>query len=456
MAAASPPAFAQGGGQAPPGGTQTPPPVAPPLRVEAPGGKPLIREGQTDRKLLGGTWYFRQDDAFVGEQERWFDQDDLTGWSEVRVPHNWNARDTTENRPNVGWYRKEFTLPRSPKKARHFWKVRFEGANYRTKVWLNGEELAFFTGYFPFEVLLKNLRKGRNTLVAEVSSLRSNTDLTHWRPAAFNGFGTGGWWNFGGILREVYMRRVDTVDVEHVTALPRLKRVGGPARVELRTTLRNFTKKDRDVSLIISISGERFKIEPETVPALSPARGQRDVHHQAPAALGAALAGALQRVGHGGDQPRAARHLPALVRRAQDRDSARRDHRAERQAAEPQGRQRARGRRPGGRSALTAHAHAAHQPAEEPRRHDHALALPAPPRLHRGARPRGDHVLGRRTGLPGAHVRTGTSRAFESSRCVRPSSRFGTTSTTRRSSRGRSPTSRPRQDRTSASTDRAS
>jgi beta-glucuronidase len=269
MAASPLPAFAQGGGEAPPGGTQTPPPVAPQLRVERPGGKPLIREGQTNRELLGGTWYFRQDDAFVGELERWFDQDDLTGWSEVRVPHNWNARDTTENKPNVGWYRKEFTLPRSPKKARHFWKVRFEGANYRTKVWLNGQELAYFTGYFPFEVLLSNLRKGRNTLVAEVSSLRSNTDLTHWRPAAFNGFGTGGWWNFGGILREVYMRRVDTVDVEHVTALPRLKRVGGPARVELRTTLRNFTKKDRDVSLIIAISGERFKIEPETVPALS-------------------------------------------------------------------------------------------------------------------------------------------------------------------------------------------
>jgi beta-glucuronidase len=269
MAASPLPAFAQGGGEAPPGGTQTPPPVAPQLRVEQPGGKPLIREGQTNRELLGGTWYFRQDDAFVGEQERWFDQDDLTGWSEVRVPHNWNAKDTTENKPNIGWYRKEFTLPRSPKKARHFWKVRFEGANYRTKVWLNGQELAYNTGYFPFEVLLSNLRKGRNTLVAEVSSLRSNTDLTHWRPAAFNGFGTGGWWNFGGILREVYMRRVDTVDVEHVTALPRLKRVGGPARVELRTTLRNFTKKDRDVTLIIAISGERFKIEPETVPALT-------------------------------------------------------------------------------------------------------------------------------------------------------------------------------------------
>jgi beta-glucuronidase len=262
------PALAQGGGQAPPGGTQTPPPVAPQLSVEPPGGKPLIREGQTNRELLGGTWYFRQDDGFIGESERWFDRSDLTGWSAITVPHNWNATDTTDNRPSIGWYRKEFTLPRSPKKALHFWKVRFEGGNYRTKVWLNGKQLALFTGYFPFELVLPNLRPGRNTLVAEVSSLRSKTDLTHWRPAAFNGYGTGGWWNFGGLLREVYVRRVDTVDVEHVTALPRLRRVGGSAKVEVQTTLRNFTKKDRDVTLIVAMDGQRYKLDPETVPAL--------------------------------------------------------------------------------------------------------------------------------------------------------------------------------------------
>ena len=55
MAASPLPAFAQGGGEAPPGGTQTPPPVAPELRVEQPGGKPLIREGQTNRELLGAS-----------------------------------------------------------------------------------------------------------------------------------------------------------------------------------------------------------------------------------------------------------------------------------------------------------------------------------------------------------------------------------------------------------------
>ena len=50
--------------------------------------------------------------------------------------------------------------------------------------------------------------------MVRVSTLRSRTDLTHWRPAPFNGYGTGGWWNFGGFLREVYVRPVDTVDVE--------------------------------------------------------------------------------------------------------------------------------------------------------------------------------------------------------------------------------------------------
>ncbi|HZB06743.1 MAG TPA: glycoside hydrolase family 2 TIM barrel-domain containing protein [Thermoleophilaceae bacterium] len=248
-------------------------PPEPELLVERPEGKPLIREGQTNRELLGGTWYFRQDDSFVGEDERWFEQQDLAGWTPVRVPHNWNAQDTSENRATIGWYRKEFSLPRSPKRARHFWKLRFEGNNYRTKLWLNGKELAFYTGYFPFEVLLKNLQPGRNTLVAEVSSLRSNSDLTHWRPAAFNGYGTGGWWNFGGILREVYARRVDTVDIEDVHVLPRLARPRGPARVEVRALLRNFTSRDRDVALMLRVGGERNRLDPETVPA----KGRREL-----------------------------------------------------------------------------------------------------------------------------------------------------------------------------------
>ena len=262
-------ALAQGGGPGPPSGQPADPQPAPSpeLSVESPGGRPLIYEGQASRQLLGGTWYFRQDDLFVGDAERWYAQRDLIGWSEIGVPHNWNATDTTLNKSSVGWYRKEFTLPRSPKGAKHFWKVRFEGSNYRTKVWLNGKVIGGFTGYFPFEADLDGLRKGRNTLVVKVSSLRSKTDLTHWRPAAYNGFGTGGWWNFGGLLREVYVRRIDTIDVEEVHVLPRLPKVGGAAKVELRAKLRNMTNRDEDVSLGFTVDGKRFSLPAETVAA---------------------------------------------------------------------------------------------------------------------------------------------------------------------------------------------
>jgi beta-glucuronidase len=262
LLAFAPAAFAQGGGQVPPGGQPPPPP--PELSVEQPGGKPLIYEGQTTRQLLGGTWYFRQDDLLTqGDTEQWYAQDDLVGWTAISVPHNWNAQDTALNKSSVGWYRKEFSLPRSSRNT--FWKVRFEGSNYRTWVWLNGKQIGTYTGYFPFEVDLEGLRRGRNTLVVKVSSLRSSRDLTHWRPAAYNGFGTGGWWNFGGLLREVYVRRIDRVDIEDVHVLPRLRRVGGPARVEVRVKVRNLTGKDRKVGLSLRVGGENFTFGTEEV-----------------------------------------------------------------------------------------------------------------------------------------------------------------------------------------------
>ena len=270
LAAAPAVVHAQGGAGGPPSTQPAPPaPVPPPptpeLRVEPPGGKPLIREGQTGRELLGGAWYFRQDDTFVGDSERWYAQDGLEGWTQVSVPHSWNARDTTQNLPTVGWYRREFTLPRAGRDVRRFWKVRFEGSNYRTKVWLNGKSIGGFTGLFPFEADLDGLRRGRNTLVVKVSTLRSRSDLTHWRPAAANGYGTGGWWNHGGLLREVYVRPIDTVDIEDVQVVPRLARTRGPARVEVRALVRNLTRTERDVTMVLNAGGQRIRLRPQTV-----------------------------------------------------------------------------------------------------------------------------------------------------------------------------------------------
>jgi beta-galactosidase/beta-glucuronidase len=132
--------------------------------------------------------------------------------------------------------------------------ARFEGVNHRVTVYLNGHAVGTHSGgYTPFEVDLRGLRKGLNSLVLRVSTLRGRTDLTHWRRARFNGYGTGGWWNFGGMSREVYVRPVRKIDVERVGVLPRLRCARCPARVEVRSLVRNTARKARRVRLTLHL-----------------------------------------------------------------------------------------------------------------------------------------------------------------------------------------------------------
>jgi len=260
-------------------GAQTPAPVPAPtpaptptprLVVDAPQRRTLIREGQAGRLLMGGAWYFRQDDARTGRFQR---QRSLRGWTRISVPHNWNAKDTTLNKSSVGWYRKEFKLSRRQVQKGTSWKLRFESANHGAVVYLNGREIGRHSGgYLPWEVDAKP-KRGRNRLVVRVSTLRGPNDLTHWRVARYNGYGTGGWWNFGGLLREVYLRPVRGVDIEHMAVVPRMKRLRGSARVVTRLRVRNLARRRQTVKVALKL-GRR------TVVTVSPriaGRRRRDV-----------------------------------------------------------------------------------------------------------------------------------------------------------------------------------
>jgi beta-glucuronidase len=49
--------------------------------------------------------------------------------------------------------------------------------------------------------------------------------------------------------------------------LPRLPKLGGPAKVELRVGLRNLTNRDEDVALAWNVNGKRYSLRAETVRA---------------------------------------------------------------------------------------------------------------------------------------------------------------------------------------------
>src|SRR3712207_2088771 len=51
----------------------------------------------------------------------------------------------------------------------------------------------------------------------------------------------GGWWNWGGIVREVELRPVDRVDFDEVEVVPQLGCAGCAARARIRVVLRNVS-----------------------------------------------------------------------------------------------------------------------------------------------------------------------------------------------------------------------
>jgi Glycosyl hydrolases family 2, TIM barrel domain/Glycosyl hydrolases family 2, sugar binding domain/Glycosyl hydrolases family 2 len=216
----------------------------------APSAGALYRDGQSGRYLLGGAWLYRADPGDQGLVSGWFaDLAATDGWTAISVPNAFNAGDfsNASMAGSVGWYRRDFTLPAGafartvPRSQRH-WIVRFESVNYRATVWLNGVLIGRHTGaYLPFELDLRSLRSGVNRLIVRVDDRHSPGDLPPG-PA-------GGWWNFGGLQREVYVRAVREADIARVQVRTLLPCSHCPATIEVQAVVRNLERRSVPVSL---------------------------------------------------------------------------------------------------------------------------------------------------------------------------------------------------------------
>ena len=229
--------------------------TAPP-EGETPARGALYADGQTGRYLLGGTWHFRLDPAEQGEGAGFHTDPSLDGWSRTKVPNAWNATDEsdTSHRGTVAWYRKDFVLPSNVRSLG--WKIRFESVNYRARVWLNGEPVGEHEGAFvPWEVPTLGLsRTGVNRLVIRVDNRRGRGDVPRGFDRA-NGRPGGGWWNYGGMLREVYLRSFEGVDVEAVRVRTELGRSQKRAWLRFRVQLDNPGERNTRFRLRTRVGG---------------------------------------------------------------------------------------------------------------------------------------------------------------------------------------------------------
>ena len=208
--------------------------------ADKPSARTLYYEGSSGRYLMDGQWLFRLDPGNTGLGRGWNRSRSRAGWSSVKVPNVWNLGDDSPASMigGVGWYRKDFSLPEASRALA--WAVRFESVNYRSRVWLNGRRVGSNRGaYIPFELRLSGLkRRGTNRLVIRVDSKRRATDFPP-SGLATNGTPTGGWWNYSGLQREVYLKRLNVVDWKSVRVTPLLACARCTATVRVRATLRN-------------------------------------------------------------------------------------------------------------------------------------------------------------------------------------------------------------------------
>ena len=212
-------------------------------------------DGPSGRYLLNGPdWQFRR----AGGKH----------WSSVSVPNAWNAHDTS-NRSMAGgvvWYRKDFVAPGGPATA---WLIHFDNVRYRATVWLNGRRMGGHAGaYLPWELRLSGLKRGgaSNRLLVRVDNRTRPTDLPPAR-LTVEGAPNGGWWNYGGILGDVYLRRVDRLDFSRVEVRPSLPCPTCAAAVRYRVTLHNYGTKTAATTATSQYGDRSVTLGSRTIPA---------------------------------------------------------------------------------------------------------------------------------------------------------------------------------------------
>ncbi|NYF78221.1 glycoside hydrolase family 2 protein [Granulicella arctica] len=112
----------------------------------------------------------------------------------LKVPGDWNTqRDSLFYYEGPLWYERKFDF--TPKPSTHIY-FHIGAANYRAKLWINGQHICDHEGGFtPFDCEITDaLKPGQNSAVINVD----NTRLEDGVPTL-----NTDWWNYGGLTRDV-------------------------------------------------------------------------------------------------------------------------------------------------------------------------------------------------------------------------------------------------------------
>ena len=165
---------------------------------------------------LNGSWCFAPDKADAGVKDKWFAAADAKFPQRILVPFGWGSPASgVKDEADVGWYRRDVTVPAAWKGKRVFLVV--GASDHDTSCWFGNTKLGEHSGgYTPFEFELTPLVKWGEAqkLTLRVWDVPAEVARHDWRLYGKQGYG-----NARGIWQTVYLEaRGETyLDTVHFT-----------------------------------------------------------------------------------------------------------------------------------------------------------------------------------------------------------------------------------------------
>lgn len=178
----------------------------------------FVRDNWTN---LNGEWDFKFDDANIGETEKWYEN--FAGEMKIQVPFTYETKLSgiqDESRHDNIWYQRMIWADAS-KLGENRYLLHFEGSDYRTKVWVNGQFVGSHEGgyaRFSFDVT-EALTDGENKLTVKVEDsydMQQPRGKQRWQGENF-----GCWYvQTTGIWKTVWSEYVPNYHIESVKMTP--------------------------------------------------------------------------------------------------------------------------------------------------------------------------------------------------------------------------------------------
>lgn len=174
-----------------------------------------------------------------------------SGWSEVEIPHTWNAKDMQVQADNfyegAAYYKKQYFFPTELKGKRVF--LRFEGVGSCAEVFVNGMlATSHKGGYSAFACEISPLLKAgeENEIIVKADN-KSRPDVI---PINHNLFGV-----YGGIYRPVWLIVTEPYNIS----------VTDYASPGVYVTQKNVSKKQADVNVKVKLDNGTLQPAPVTL-----------------------------------------------------------------------------------------------------------------------------------------------------------------------------------------------